>query len=87
MGKPKCRKTSGCAFTLKRPQVVNKKDLKNTSNFLQLDAPLLCNNSCALLNNEEKTEEKDLYDFVFSSLEDGSNVTKSQVAHTPRQDA
>ena len=53
---------------------------------MQLDAPLLCNNACALVNNEEKTEEKDLDDFVFFLLEDGSNVTVTQVAHAPRLD-
>jgi len=92
MGNLKHRKANGCdAFTLQRVQLITqkqtKKIYKNSPSFycllvfLQWDAPLLCN-TCALLKDEEKVAEKDLYDFAFSLLENGSGVAKIQVAHT-----
>lgn len=36
---------------------------------LQWDASLLCNNTCALLKDQEKVEEQDSHDFAFFLLE------------------
>lgn len=48
--------------------------------FLQWDAPLLCNNTCALLKDEEKAEEKGLHDCLFLTgkwIQCGQNSSSS----------
>lgn len=91
MGNLKCRKAYRYdTFTLQKVKKKKKTTKKLQTQpvlllslkfFLQWDAPLLCNNTCALLKDEEKVEETDLQDFVFYLLENGSSVAKIQVAH------